>query len=336
MEKILSIIIPTYNAEPYLEKCLQSIASIKEELLELCEVIVVNDGTKDNSVAIAEKYVKQYYNIYKIVNKENGGHGSAINVGVQHITGKYFKVLDADDWIDVKEAEETLKGLKTEFADVVITGYSTYHIGDNTYEKYAVDVEDYKKIHSLSELMDVWEKIQWGMTLHGIIYNRVFYQNLEYKLIEHVYYEDQEYATIPVCFANSIRCMNTYMYVYRIGDVNQSVSDENQIKRLKDAQKVIERLLDAGNSENNYAKGGDRYWMKKTTMLINSYYETALLKKGGKTGRSDAIALERIIAQKNKKVVKINKKKYIIFRLLNYLRISDKNYRKVLGIVKKL
>ncbi len=334
MDKILSIIIPTYNAEAYLEKCLNSIILINKELLEKCEVIVINDGTPDNSAQIAKKFVEKYPSVCKLVNKENGGHGSAINTGVQHITGKYFKVLDADDWVNSKETEKTIKKLITETADVVITGYTTYHIGTQKYKKYSVKVNNYDRDYNLSELMKMWKNVQYGMTFHGIIYKKEFYHSLGYTLIENVYYEDQEYATIPLCYTKNIHCMNTYMYVYRIGDVNQSVSDMNQIKRLSDAQKVVERMLEKGGNCQQFEIGGKEYWTKKITMLINSYYEIALLKKRGLEGRQNARILERKVKKINKELSDKNRKKYFVFLMLNYLGVRDKTYRKILKIVK--
>ena len=94
-KKILSIIIPTYNAAKFLDKGLSSFIIDDNSLLNMLDIIVVNDGSTDNSVEIAQKYVNKYPDVYRILNKENGGHGSAINEGVKIIKGSYFKVVDA-------------------------------------------------------------------------------------------------------------------------------------------------------------------------------------------------------------------------------------------------
>ena len=110
--KILSIIVPTYNAEKFLDKGLSSFLVDDNSILNEIEVVVVNDGTPDNSVAVAQKYVDRYPNVYRILNKKNGGHGSAINAGVGIINGRYFKVVDADDWVDTQILKETVCYLK--------------------------------------------------------------------------------------------------------------------------------------------------------------------------------------------------------------------------------
>ena len=106
--KILSIILPVYQVEEYIEKC---IISIEEQDIshDLYELIVVNDGTKDNSIKLVENLQKKYSNI-NIVHKENGGLSSARNFGLKYATGKYIWFIDSDDYID----PYTLKKLVTE------------------------------------------------------------------------------------------------------------------------------------------------------------------------------------------------------------------------------
>ena len=111
-KKILSIIIPTYNAAKFLDKGLSSFIIDDNSLLNMLDIIVVNDGSTDNSVEIAQKYVNKYPDVYRILNKENGGHGSAINEGVKIIKGSYFKVVDADDWVNTDVLKETICYLK--------------------------------------------------------------------------------------------------------------------------------------------------------------------------------------------------------------------------------
>ena len=111
-KKILSIIIPTYNAAQFLDKGLSSFIIDDNSLLNMLDIIVVNDGSTDNSVEIAQKYVNKYPDVYRILNKENGGHGSAINEGVKIIKGSYFKVVDADDWVNTDVLKETICYLK--------------------------------------------------------------------------------------------------------------------------------------------------------------------------------------------------------------------------------
>lgn len=112
MDKLLTIIVPTYNAAAYLDKGLSSFAIKDEALFARLEVLIVNDGSTDDSAKIAQKYVERYPQVYRIINKENGGHGSGINVGAREAKGKYFKAIDADDWVDAEDFHHILRSYK--------------------------------------------------------------------------------------------------------------------------------------------------------------------------------------------------------------------------------
>ena len=101
MEKILTVVVPTYNAEKYLRDNLESFEI--PELMQDIEILIVNDGSTDHSLEIVREYAERYPDTYRVITKENGGHGSGINCGIECALGTYFKVVDADDWVG-KEA----------------------------------------------------------------------------------------------------------------------------------------------------------------------------------------------------------------------------------------
>lgn len=148
--KVLTVLVPTYNVEKYLRRCLDSL--LLPEVLEEIEVLVVNDGSKDGSADIARAYEKKYPQTVVFVDKENGGHGSTINVGIEKAQGTYFKVLDSDDWVNIGDFIEFVKRLKEETADAVICDYRKEHVynGKSEYFEYK-DLEDGKK-YNLNEI----------------------------------------------------------------------------------------------------------------------------------------------------------------------------------------
>ena len=121
MEKILSIVIPAYNVEKYLERCLASFEVT--EILDQIEVLVINDGSKDQTAAIAQRYCDRYPDSYFLYNKENGGHGSGINYGIRYARGKYFKVVDGDDWLNTEELPAFVELLAQVDTDVVAADF---------------------------------------------------------------------------------------------------------------------------------------------------------------------------------------------------------------------
>lgn len=95
MSKLISFAVPSYNSQAYLNKCIDSLLVGGDDV----EIIIVNDGSKDNTAAIADEYAAKYPDIVKAVHKPNGGHGSGVNAGLKIATGIYYKVVDSDDWL---------------------------------------------------------------------------------------------------------------------------------------------------------------------------------------------------------------------------------------------
>lgn len=118
MEKILTIVIPTYNMQDYLCRCLDSLI-VPEEQMKQLEVLVINDGSKDNSSAIAHEYQDKYPDTFRVIDKVNGNYGSCVNRGLKEAMGKYIKILDADDWFDTNTLESYLKYLLLQNCDLV-------------------------------------------------------------------------------------------------------------------------------------------------------------------------------------------------------------------------
>ena len=119
MQKLLTIVIPTYNMQDYLHRCLDSLVLEDEQLMSQLEVLVINDGSKDNSSTIAHDYENKYPATFRVIDKENGNYGSCINKGLEIATGKYVKVLDADDSFDTSNFEDYLRFLNSVEVDIL-------------------------------------------------------------------------------------------------------------------------------------------------------------------------------------------------------------------------
>ena len=147
-DKLVTIIVPMYNIEQYITKCIESFKQVDKKYYADFEVIVVNDGSTDNSLQVVEDLIINSCLNIRLVNKENGGHGSTINVGIKESKGKFFKVIDGDDWIDVPSFEKLLEELKGIDVDMIITNYTEQHTYNQT-EKEIVfsDILDCNKIY---------------------------------------------------------------------------------------------------------------------------------------------------------------------------------------------
>ena len=106
--KLLTFAIPYYNSEAYMEKCIESILPGGEDV----EILIVDDGSKDRTAEIADRYEREYPTICRAIHQENGGHGEAVNAGIRNATGLYFKVVDSDDWVDQEAYMQILNKLR--------------------------------------------------------------------------------------------------------------------------------------------------------------------------------------------------------------------------------
>ena len=126
MDKILTVIIPTYNMEDYLRYCLDSLL-IKENFKQL-EVLIINDGSKDSSSAIGHEYEQLYPEVFRVIDKENGNYGSCINRGLKEAKGKYVKILDADDSFHTKHFEAFVSFLVEIDADLILSDFAVVNV----------------------------------------------------------------------------------------------------------------------------------------------------------------------------------------------------------------
>ena len=271
--KLLSFVIPAYNSEAYLEKCISSM--LEPSVLPALEIIVVNDGSADATEKIALRFCGQYPGTVRLITQKNLGHGGALNTGCAAAQGKYLKVIDADDWVESRSLPAFVKALEKCDSDVVLTHYRTVNITTGEEKAWRCYPETFGKAMTLGDVMHRWGDFDRALTFHGIAYRTDFYHRMALNLSEHVFYEDYEFATFPCCHAASITPLDIFLYVYRIGDANQSVSDANQLKRISHLETVLRRLL--REREKLTSGAGRDYAAAKAQGLLMSYLTTTLL-----------------------------------------------------------
>ena len=223
--KLLTIAIPSYNSENYLSKCIESLLPGGEDV----EILVVNDGSKDNTSAIGHEYEAKYPGIVKVIDKENGGHGSAVNAGVEHATGLFFKVVDSDDWVKKSAYLEILEKLK-DFAgsDVILDML----ISNFVYEKEgAAKKKVMRYAHALpKDTVFTWNDVghffkgQY-ILMHSVIYRTKLLRECGMKLPDHTFYVDNIFVYEPLPYVKNMYYMDVNFYRYYIGREDQSVND---------------------------------------------------------------------------------------------------------------
>ena len=170
--KLLTFTVPCFNSAAYMEKCIESLLPGGEDV----EILIVDDGSTDDTAAIADRYEKQYPTIVKAIHKENGGHGSAVNAGIEHASGLYFKVVDSDDWVKQEAYEQILSILKEltggeKTLDMLISNFVYEKIGENRHK-----VMHYRHILPRDEMF-TWGDIHHFYKGHYILMHSVIFRS---------------------------------------------------------------------------------------------------------------------------------------------------------------
>lgn len=242
--KLLTVTVPCYNSAGYMRRCIDSLLEGGDRM----EIIVINDGSKDQTGEIADEYAAKYPDIVRAVHQPNGGHGEGINQGVARAGGKYFKVVDSDDWVDRDALLAVLDRLeKAEDEggiDMLVANY-VYEYEDGRPSKqirYANVFPDEGKIVSWNETKRFG--LKQYITLHSVIYRTAILQEMDYKLPKHVSYEDNLFIYVPLPRIERICYLDADLYRYQIGREGQSVSEAQMIKKAPDQRLVTERVFE--------------------------------------------------------------------------------------------
>lgn len=235
-EILLTISIAAYNVEKYIRKALDScIVSLEKQ--KYLEVIIVNDGSTDHTHEIAIQYQKDYPHLFRVIDKINAGYGSTINAALVEANGRYFKLLDGDDWYNKEVLECFLDILEASDADVIFTNYA--RINDNNSQVTIVRYGEAKE-NTLYNF-GAGQTLTWAM--HGIAVKTDILLNNKIKITEKCFYTDAEYVLYIMRYIRTYKCFDMTLYQYRVGNNGQSVSRAGLIKHRLDAKKTLVKQL---------------------------------------------------------------------------------------------
>ena len=209
MEKILTISIAAYNAEKDISNCLNSLINSKE--FSKLDIIVVNDGSTDQTVEITNKYVEKYKQSIRLINKENGGHGSTINTSIKHAKGKYYKILDSDDWVNSENLNRLVAFLEKTDTDMVLNPYDEIEYNTRTKKRQMNPWDNevsYEEVHGLEELDKVI------LYMHSLTFRREVIQKMGAIIDENCFYVDMEYCIFPLLYIISFAFLDYPVYHY--------------------------------------------------------------------------------------------------------------------------
>ncbi len=246
MEKLLSLIIPTYNMAAYLPRCLDSV--LQPRTLERLEAIVVNDGSKDDSLAVARRYEAAYPGTVVVIDKPNGNYGSTINAALPIARGLYVKILDSDDSFEAEGLEAYLDALEhlESPADISVTHFRVLHEdGSEEISKYNVYGREpyvYGKVYDLDEVLS-GGYIRFFL-MHALAYRTDLLREHGYRQTEGISYTDTEWSIFPVFYAQNIVFHDLVVYRYNLAREGQTMDPKVMARSLPQMEKMTFSLLD--------------------------------------------------------------------------------------------
>ncbi|MDE7479496.1 MAG: glycosyltransferase [Lachnospiraceae bacterium] len=301
--KHLTITVPCFNSEQYLERCMDSLIIGGENV----EIIIVNDGSIDRTGEIAERYGRQFPNMVTVVHKENGGHGSGVNTGLALATGQYFKVVDSDDWLDEKAYRTLLEKIegwcKTGLApDMLICDYTYNHLEKGTEKRI-----HFKNVFPTDKVC-TWDKIgtfypSQYLVMHALIFRTDILRQSKIVLPEHTFYVDNLFAYCPLPYVETLYYMNINLYQYYLGREDQSVNEKVLISRIEQHIKVTKMVaasVDLNEVKKKYPKLAN--YMCRNISIMMAISSIHLLLKGDEKARNRHCELWTDIKQSNPKL----------------------------------
>lgn len=238
----ITFTVPCYNSEDYMERCIDSLLTADER----AEIIIVDDGSTDRTGEIADNYARNYPEIVRVIHQENGGHGAGVNAGLEHATGRYFKVVDSDDWLDLEELQKLLEKIEQwdkedTRVDLIICNYIYDHLNEGKKKRMS-----YANVFRPGVICG-WNKIgkfrpSQYLVMHSLFYRTDVLRRAGIRLPRHTFYVDNIFANQPLPYVTTLCYLNLDMYHYFLGREDQSVNEKVLMQRI-DQQIRVTKLV---------------------------------------------------------------------------------------------
>ena len=274
--KTLTVAVPCYNSQDYMRRAIEPLLICENDI----EILIIDDGSKDGTGEIGDRLEEEYPATIRCIHQENGGHGEAVNTGLKNASGKYFKVLDSDDWFDEAALVKVIKTLKNldQDVDMMICNY--------VYDKPSKNSQKpirYSNAFPENKIFR-WYDVKYfypsqNLLMHSIIYRTEVLRKSGLVLPKHTFYVDNLFVYEPIPFVETMYYLNVDLYHYFIGREDQSVNEEVMIKRIDQQIAVNKRMITAIDIDHLKSRKMRKYLIKYLSMI--STVTTVLLVKSG-------------------------------------------------------
>lgn len=332
MAPVLTIAVPCYNVERYLDRSLPPYGDPR--FVGRLEVVLVDDGSTDSTPDLLADFARKNPEVVKVITKENGGHGSAVNAALAHAEGTYFRIVDGDDWVNPDGLNAMLDVMSASEADLVVDLKREVHL--ITGESELFELPDYVPTGATVSFPDVCceHDTESYVMIHTLGVRTELLRSERVSLLEKTFYEDYEYvvkATVP---ARTIAFHSHEVYQYLVGNASQSVSAENYVKRWDDHVRVLREIV---RYEDEQAKRAldprvKRYLARKIELMVHTLYNIALIYDHDRArGMTRAKELRSELSQRCPAHEQATRKRYRMALALHALGFDSKKLDKLMG-----
>ena len=242
----ITFAVPCFNSAGYMDKCIESLLAVGSDI----EILIIDDGsTRDNTAQKADEWTQLHPGIIRAIHKENGGHGSAVNTGLENARGRYFKVVDSDDWLDTDAMAQIMDYLRPQSelqypTDMVISNYVYEKVNEKKHT-----VMRYKNVFPRDTEFG-WDDIKrfrasQYLLMHSVIYRTDLLREIDLKLPEHCFYVDNVFVYVPLPHVKTMYYLDVDAYRYFIGREDQSVNESVMMGRIDQQLRVTRTMIDA-------------------------------------------------------------------------------------------
>ena len=309
--KLLTVAIPCYNSQEYMKHAIESVLVGGEDI----EILIVDDGSKDDTARIADEFEAAYPGIVHAIHQENGGHGEAVNAGLRNAKGLYYKVLDSDDWLD----QDSLLRVMNKLRQMVKEGKMVdMFLANYVYEKpseHKHKVIRYEGVFPENQIFG-WSdikrfKISQNILMHSVIYRTQMLHDCGLELPKHTFYVDNIFVYVPLPNVKTMYYMDVNLYRYYIGREDQSVNEDVMISRIDQQIKVNKIMIDAYDLTKIRNKKLKDYMVKYLAMMM-TVSSIFLIKEGSEESLTKRAELWNYLKDASKGM----------FRLVNHQVLS--------------
>ena len=329
MNKILSIVVPAYNIEKYIKKCLDSFLDFADT--NDLEVLIINDGSTDMTGSIVEKFCEKYPKLFKCITQENAGHGAAINTGLKYSQGKYFMIVDGDDWVNKRDFQILVGKLKKIDADLVVNNYT--RVKNKTEKLVCSNAPYYNKTVKFIDL----DIPKYYFVLSSICYKTEILKGMNLVLPEHIFYEDLVYIIEPMIYINNLVFLDISPYQYRVGIESQSTARENMVKNYEQHKKIVLRELEYYEENKNFSIQSQYIKSIVGKALVDNFYIMLQEEKNIKNAKKELMEFEKLLNLQYSEFYPILDEQIFLFKYLRRDGFRFLNiYRRMVAIKRRL